>query len=189
VDDRSVIAAQLRREPRAFLRVAHRCPFGFPAATEQHPYDEAGKPFPTGFYLTCPRLVTAVARLEAAGGVERWSEAVRTNRRLAWSLRRANRKQRRRRRKLARSASLLIDNGASLELGIAGVGSGAQLKCLHAHVAFALANPGYTLGERIAAEIRPLWPKRCRERRRCGSRSGPGAGDPNTRAKARGRRL
>src|SRR5450759_3859009 len=59
VDDRSIVGAQIGREPRAFLRVAARCPFGFPAVTEQKPYDDEGKPFPTGFYLTCPELVAA----------------------------------------------------------------------------------------------------------------------------------
>jgi hypothetical protein len=35
------------------------------------------------------------------------------------------------------------------------------LKCLHAHAAFALARPGYLLGERILAELEPLWPETC----------------------------
>ena len=185
MDDRAVIAAQLGREPRAFLRVACRCPFGFSAVTEQKPYDKDGKPFPTGFYLTCPHLVVSVAKLEAAGGVERWSEAVKSSRRLAWSLRLANRKQRRRRRRLARSLGPFVDGGASLGLGIAGSGNRDRLKCLHAHVAFALANPGYKLGELITAELQPLWPARCRSRTKCRSRTGPSVrpGD------AKGRRL
>ncbi|MGD0273255.1 MAG: DUF501 domain-containing protein [Gaiellaceae bacterium] len=177
MDDRSVIAAQLGREPRAFLRVAYRCPFGFPAVTEQKPYDKDGKPFPTGFYLTCPHLVASVARLEAAGAVERWSEATQRSRRLAWSLRLANRKQRRRRRHLARPLGPFVDDGASLGLGIAGVGNRDRLKCLHAHVAFALANPGYKLGELIAGELQPLWPTRCRSRSKgCRSRTKPPVG-------------
>ncbi|MBA2383067.1 MAG: DUF501 domain-containing protein, partial [Actinobacteria bacterium] len=72
-DDRALVERQLGRPSRAFRRVAVRCPFGAPAVTEQAPYDEDGKPFPTTYYLTCPQLVAAVARLEAAGGVERWS--------------------------------------------------------------------------------------------------------------------
>src|SRR5207247_1898188 len=40
----------------------------------------------------------------------------------------------------------------------AGAGS---LKCLHAHVAFALARPGYELGQRIVEELEPLWPASC----------------------------
>jgi hypothetical protein len=173
MDDRSIIAAQIGREPRAFSRVAARCPFGLPAVSEQKPYDDEGKPFPTGFYLTCPELVAAVARLEAAGGVERWSEEVRKSRRLRWSLWRANRKQRRLRRKVARSVGVMLDGGASLDLGISGSRSTRNLKCLHAHVAFALGNPGYELGERIVAELQPLWPARCRSRRACRPSSKP----------------
>jgi hypothetical protein len=181
VNDRPIVAAQLGREPRAFLRVAHRCPFGFPAVTEQRPYDDQGKPFPTGFYLTCPHLVASVSRLEAAGGVERWSEAVRSSRRLAWSLRRANHRQRRRRRALAGRSDQLLDAGASLATGIAGSAKSDRLKCLHAHVAFALANPGYRLGELILAELQPLWPGRCAVSRGCGSRAEPAQGVLETR--------
>jgi hypothetical protein len=50
------------------------------------------------------------------------------------------------------------DHGASLDLGIGGSGAPANLKCLHAHAAFALARPGYVLGERIVAEVEPFWP-------------------------------
>jgi hypothetical protein len=53
------------------------------------------------------------------------------------------------------------DRGASLDYGIGGSRRGGSLKCLHAHVAFALARPGYELGERIAAEVDPRWPSRC----------------------------
>ena len=65
VDDREIVARQLGRSPRAFRRVAVRCPFGRPAITEQQPYDDDGEPFPTTYYLTCPHLVAAVSRLEA----------------------------------------------------------------------------------------------------------------------------
>src|ERR687884_227787 len=113
MDDRAVVARQLGREPRAFRRVVVRCPFGRPAVTEQSPYDGAGEPFPTTYYLTCPHLVAAVSRLEAAGGVERWSARVEAEPELA-------------------------------------------------HVAFALAQPGYELGQEIAAELpQPMWPSRC----------------------------
>ena len=42
--------------------------------------------------------------------------------------------------------------------GIGGQTRTGGLKCLHAHAAFALARPGYELGERILAEVEPLWP-------------------------------
>jgi hypothetical protein len=160
VTDRELVVRQLGREPRAFHRVAVRCPFGAPAVTEQQPYTDDGEPFPTTYYLTCPHLVAAVSRLEAAGGVERWSAAVREDAELAASLAAADDEQRRIRRELARD-SQGSDGGASLEFGVGGSRRSGSLKCLHAHVAFALARPGYELGTRIAGELEPLWPDRC----------------------------
>jgi hypothetical protein len=160
MDDRAVVEQQLGRPPRAFLRVVCRCPFGWPAVTEQSPYDDEGEPFPTTYYLTCPQLVAAVSRLEAAGGVERWTHAAERDPVLADSLRRATEEQREVRRELA-PAMPGPDEGASLELGIGGSSRPERLKCLHAHVAFAMARPGYELGERILDEIDPLWPGTC----------------------------
>jgi hypothetical protein len=144
VDDRAVVERQLGRPPRAFRGVVVRCPFGRPAVTEQAPYDERGEPFPTTFWLTCKHLVAAIARLEAAGGVERWSERVECERDLALSLRDATAEQRRLR--------------PELPVGIGGASRAGSLKCLHAHAAFALARPGYELGDRILAEVPSLWP-------------------------------
>ena len=143
--DRALIERQLGRPPRAFRRVAVRCPHGRPAVTEQLPYDDSGEPFPTTFYLTCPALVAAVSRLEAAGGVERWSTRLTEDPELAASLAQAHEEQRRLR--------------PELPLGVGGAQPGARsLKCLHAHAAYALARPGYVLGEAILAELQPLWP-------------------------------
>jgi hypothetical protein len=153
MDDRAVVALQIGREPRAFRRVAVPCPFGLPAVTEQEPFDAAGRPFPTTYYLTCPHLVAAVSRLEAAGGVERWTGAAETDPALADSLRGANEEQRHLRRELAGDR-----NDPSLDLGVGGAGRHGSLKCLHAHVAFALARPGYELGERVFAEVTDPWP-------------------------------
>jgi hypothetical protein len=158
VDDRALVERQIGRAPRAFRRVVLRCPFGAPAVTEQWAYDERGEPFPTTYYLTCRYLVAAIARLEAAGGVERWSSQLTRDAVLADSLALANERQRALRRELVREPAG-TDGGASLELGIGGTASDARgLKCLHAHAAFALANPGYELGARILAEVDPLWP-------------------------------
>ena len=159
--DRDVVARQIGREPRAFRRVAVRCPFGLPAITEQSPYDSAGDPFPTTYYVTCRHLVAAISRLEAAGGVERWTREAEEDPVLAASRADADARQREIRRALAADAATRNDGGASLELGVGGAGRSGSLKCLHAHVAFALASPGYELGDRIVAELDPLWPERC----------------------------
>ena len=160
MDDRAVVELQLGRTPRAFRRVALRCPYGAPAVTEQAPYDAAGEPFPTTYYLTCRHLVAAVSRLEAAGGIERWSTVITQDAKLADSLARATEEQRAVRRELA-DGHVGREGGASLELGIGGSSRPEKLKCLHAHAAFALARPGYELGEEILAEIEPRWPARC----------------------------
>ena len=147
-DDRTIVARQIGREPRAFRRVVVRCPFGRPAVTEQAAFGSDGQPFPTTFWLTCPAAVAKVSRLEAAGGVDRWSAAAREQPELAESLARADAEQRSLRPELA--------------VGIGGARDDAgTLKCLHAHVAFALARPGYELGERILRELDPLFPERC----------------------------
>jgi hypothetical protein len=157
MDDRALVERQLGRPPRAFRRVAVRCPYGAPAVTEQQPYDTLGEPFPTTYYLTCPHLVAAVARLEAAGGVERWSGELERDVELGEDLERATAEQRQLRLELA-DGRTGQDGGASLELGIGGSRNPRRLKCLHAHAAFALARPGYRLGERVLAEVEPLWP-------------------------------
>jgi hypothetical protein len=146
--DREIVARQIGREPRAFVGVVVRCPFGQPAVTEQAPFDERGTPFPTQYYVTCRYLAAQIARLEAAGGVERWSAAAAEDDALRRSLERANDEQRALR--------------PELDLGVGGARRGAgTLKCLHAHVAFALARPGYELGEHILDELRPPWPDVC----------------------------
>lgn len=159
-DDRATVEHQLGRPVRAFARVVRRCPHGLPAVTEQAPYDDAGEPFPTTYYLTCRHLISAVSRLEAGGGVARWSELARRDPALAASLERATAEQRALRRELA-GGTTGRDGGASLGLGIGGSSRPGGLKCLHAHAAFALARPGYELGERILAEVPERWPERC----------------------------
>ena len=147
MDDSRVVSWQLGRPARPFRRVAARCAHGFPAVTEQAPFGPDGEPFPTTFYLTCPWLVAGISRLEAEGGVERYSRAAQEDAELGESLVRADAEQRRLR--------------PELPVGIAGTSRRENLKCLHAHAAFALAHPGYELGERIAAELPRLWPDAC----------------------------
>jgi hypothetical protein len=147
VTDEEVVEHQLGRKPRAFRGVAVRCPFGRPAVTEQAPFDEVGRPFPTEFWVTCSYLVAAISRVEAAGGVDRWSRAAADDPELALSLAAAHEAQRRERPELA--------------VGIGGSTRSGSLKCLHAHAAFALARPGYELGDRILAELPSLWPSSC----------------------------
>jgi hypothetical protein len=143
MDDQAVVSRQLGRPARPFRRVAVRCEHGFPAVTEQPAFTDDGSPFPTTYYLTCPWLVAALARAEAEGGVSRWTRAAAEDPALGESLVRADAEQRRLR--------------PELDVGIAGTRTPGALKCLHAHAAFALARPGYELGERIVEEVGERW--------------------------------
>jgi hypothetical protein len=162
-DDVLAVAAQLGRSPHPLSRVTVRCPYGFPAAVEDLPYDAGGAPFPTLHYLTCPTFVAAVSRLESAGGVRRWARRAAADAALHRSLVAAAAVTRRRRRLLAaRSGAPMRDAGASLSTGVAGVRDPVAVKCLHAHVAHALSHPAYLFGQAVAAEVAQPW---CDDRR------------------------
>ena len=80
--------------------------------------------------------------------MERWSRAAAEDPELAASLENGNAEQRVLR--------------PELEVGIGGSRPEAGgLKCLHAHIAFALARPGYELGERMLEELGEPWPSVC----------------------------
>ena len=134
MDDAAIVEQQLGRPPRAFRRVAVRCPFGRPAVTEQRPFDDTGAPFPTQFWLTCPHLVAQLSRLEAGGGVDALDA-----RRRATTPARA--------RASPRPTRSSASSGRSFPAGSAARRRTGSLKCLHAHAAFALARPGYELGD------------------------------------------
>jgi hypothetical protein len=173
--DLPTIAAQLGRDPHPIARVVGRCPFGFPAVVEDLPYDERGAPFPTLYYLTCPTFVAAVSRLESDGGVRRWAARAAADPGLRRSLVDAAAVSRRRRRLLAaRLAAPMHDGGSSLATGVAGVRDPAAVKCLHAHVAHAVAHPAYLFGRAVLAEVRDPWcdDRRCAEPGGGGSRRG-----------------
>jgi uncharacterized protein len=156
-EDVEALSRQLGRAPRGLADVAVRCPYGRPAVVSQHAYLEAGEPFPTTYYLTCPAAVAAVSALEDAGGVARYERLVAADAGARASYRHGAELQ----RSLRRPAAVMADGGDSLILGIGGTARDGAVKCLHAHAAFALAQPGYALGQRVVEEAGPLFPEEC----------------------------
>jgi len=134
--------------------VAVRCPFGRPAVIEQAAYLADGTPFPTTYFLTCPHAVARVGALESAGGVDRYERLVAEDGAVAAEYGAGAARQ----RALRRPAARMADDGASLALGVGGTSRDGAVKCLHAHAAFALAQPDYAFGRRIVAEAEPLFP-------------------------------
>ena len=155
-EDIEIIAAQLQRRPRGLAGLAYRCPCGKPAVVTTKPRLADGTPFPTTYYLTCPRAHAACSTLESRGLMVAMSRRLSRDASLAEAYRRAHQ-------------AYLADRE---DLGdvpeIAGVSAGGmpdRVKCLHALAAHALAagrgvNP---LGDEALAELGQFWIPPCLE--------------------------
>src|SRR5215472_108045 len=147
--DAEVVALQLGRPPRGLRRVAHRCPCGLPDVVETAPRLPDGTPFPTLYYLTCPRATAAMSRLEAAGVMRQMQRRLAEDAELRAAYQAAHRDY------LARRA------GAARAAGVAPLPPGTQsaggmpdrVKCLH-ELAVPGANP---LGREATAQAGPWW--------------------------------
>ena len=151
--DRDVIARQLGRPPRALTAVAHRCPCGQPDVVETSPRLEDGTPFPTLYYLTCPRASAAASRLESTGRMRVWQDELGTDPELAAGYRAAHEAYLATRDAAARPGEPVLETRAT-----AG-GMPDRVKCLHALAGHALAagtgvNP---IGDRAVEEMGEWW--------------------------------
>jgi hypothetical protein len=155
IDERDVVAvtAQLGREPRGLRAVAHRCPCGLPDVVETAPRLRDGTPFPTLYYLTCPRAASAIGTLEAGGLMRAMTARLAADRRLADAYEAAHRDYLHRRDEAARAAALEpLPEGTQSSGGMP-----SRVKCLHALVAHELAAPGANPFGREALEELPDW--------------------------------
>jgi uncharacterized protein len=148
--DEQVVAAQLGRAPRDSVGVAHRCPCGNPDVIETAPRLRDGSPFPTLYYLTCPRATSAVGTLEASGLMTEMTARLHVDGELA----RAHR--------AAHEAYLADRDRLSPVPEIAQVSAGGmpdRVKCLHVLVAHALAaGPGVNpLGDEALSRLPDWW--------------------------------
>ena len=140
VDDRALVERQIGRRPRAFRRVVARCPYGTPAVTEQEPYDDDGRAVPDDLLpdLPAPRRRGLTPRGRRRG------RALERGGRRGSALRPMSTRRGAQRGDPNRACCRAhgADHGGSLYCGYRRLTEPAELKCLHAHVAFALANPG-----------------------------------------------
>jgi uncharacterized protein len=134
----AVVALQLGRPPRGLRQVAHRCPCGLPDVVETAPRLADGTPFPTLYYLTCPRAVAAISRLEAAGVMRQMQERLAGDAALRAAYLAAHRDYLVRRDEAARGSGVApLPSGTQSAGGMPG-----RVKCLHALAAHELAVPG-----------------------------------------------
>jgi hypothetical protein len=148
--DLAAVAAQLGRPPRGTRAVAHRCPCELPDVVETSPRLADGTPFPTLYYLTCPRASAICGRLESAGVMREMTARLAEDPELAARYRAAHADY------LARRDA--IEAVPEIEGSSAG-GMPGRVKCLHALLAHALAvGPGVNpFGDEARGLAEPWW--------------------------------
>lgn len=158
--DEQVITQQLGRMPRGVVGIAWRCPCGKPGVVATEPRLPDGTPFPTTYYLTCPRATAACSTLEASGLMAEMTERLESDPQLAADYRRAH-------------EAYLADREALGHVPeIAGISAGGmptRVKCLHVLAAHALAaGPGVNpLGDETLVALGEFWTRPCLEDEVC----------------------
>ena len=152
--DEAIIRAQLQRPPRGVAGIAYRCPCGKPAVVLTRPRLDDGTPFPTLYYLTCPRAVAACSALESQGLMAQMTQRLSDDRDLARAYRQAHDHYLEDRERLESVPEIT---------GISAGGMPDRVKCLHALVAHSLAageglNP---LGDEALREVWMFWSRPC----------------------------
>lgn len=148
-DDLRAVEAQLGRPPRDIVAVAHRCACGQPDVVMTQPRLSDGTPFPTTYYLTCPRATAAASTLEAEQVMKQMESDLASDPALADGYRRAH-------------EAYLHDRNAIAYVpeidGISAGGMPTRVKCLHVLMAHALAaGPGVNLLGDRALKLAGEW--------------------------------
>ncbi|MDO9485959.1 MAG: DUF501 domain-containing protein [Actinomycetota bacterium] len=149
-EDLRLIAQQLGRSARGFEGVAHRCACGAPDVVRTSPRLPDGTPFPTTFYLTCPRLASAIGTLESQGLMREMEMRLHNDPALAAAYQRAHEHYLANRSELGEVAEIA---------GISAGGMPDRVKCLHVLAAHSLAaGPGINpLGDEVLATLDAWW--------------------------------
>jgi len=146
-EDFSAVSAQLGREPRSVIEVAHRCSCGQPDVLKTAPRLEDGTPFPTLYYMTCPKATGAIGTLEANGVMKELADELAADPELAASYEKAH--------DIYLSQREAIEQVSEIA-GISAGGMPTRVKCLHVLIGHALAaGPGVNpLGDRALAMLK-----------------------------------
>jgi len=129
-EDLAAVSAQLGRPARGVHAVAHRCACGLPDVVQTLPRLPDGTPFPTLYYLTCPRATSAIGTLEADGVMREMTQRLADEPELAAAYARAHRAYVEERERLDIVPELR---------GVSAGGMPERVKCLHVLVGHSLA--------------------------------------------------
>ncbi len=154
--DAAAVTSQLGRPVRGEATVAWRCPCGRPGVVATKPRLPDGTPFPTTYYLTCPRATAACSTLESEGLMAEMTARLAVDPDLAERYARAHRAY------LDDRAALADEPVPELD-GVSAGGMPDRVKCLHALAAHALAaGPGVNpLGDHSLQRIDEFWRRPC----------------------------
>ncbi|RQN10229.1 DUF501 domain-containing protein [Aeromicrobium camelliae] len=132
------------------VEVSSRCPSGHPNVVKTEPRLPDGTPFPTLYYLTCPRLAGAIGTLEASGLMAEWTERLAEDEELAAAYRRAHESYLAEREALGHVEEIA---------GISAGGMPTRVKCLHVLAGHSLAKgPGVNpLGDETLRLLGDWW--------------------------------
>lgn len=148
--DLAAVGEQLGRPSRATRAVAHRCPCGRPDVVQTMPRLPDGTPFPTLYYLTCPRATAECSRLESGGVMKQMARRLSEDPELLHRYQEAHDSYLAEREKIGHVPEIA---------GISAGGMPDRVKCLHVLLGHALAagagvNP---LGDEVIEMIEPWW--------------------------------
>ncbi|MGJ9411344.1 DUF501 domain-containing protein [Aeromicrobium sp. CF4.19] len=148
--DLDAVAEQLGRPPRGTVEVSSRCPSGHPNVVKTEPRLPDGTPFPTLYYVTCPRLAGAIGTLEASGLMADMTARLVEDEELATQYAAAHEHYLREREAIGHVPE--ID-------GISAGGMPTRVKCLHVLVGHSLAEgPGLNpLGDEAIRLLGDYW--------------------------------
>ena len=153
--DEVAIHAQLGREPRGIQEVGHRCPCGNPDVVTTQPRLPNGTPFPTTYYLTCPRAASRIGTLEGSGLMKQMQDRLGEDPELAQAYRGAHDAYLAAREEIGRQAGMDVPEIAGITAG----GMPERVKCLHVLAGQSLAqgrgvNP---LGDEVLDLLGDWW--------------------------------
>ena len=144
------VSEQLGRPARSIHPVAHRCPCGNPDVVATEPRLDDGTPFPTTFYLTCPRAASRIGTLEASGLMAEMTQRLQDDPELAAAYRRAHERYLEYRESIGHVEEIA---------GVSAGGMPNRVKCLHVLAGQSLGmgrgvNP---LGDEVVDALAEYW--------------------------------
>ena len=146
-EDFASVRAQLGRDPRSVIEVAHRCSCGKPDVLKTSPRLDDGTPFPTLYYMTCPKATGAIGTLEANGVMKELADAIAADPELAAQYEAAH--------EIYLAQREAIEHVEEIA-GISAGGMPTRVKCLHVLIGHSLAaGPGVNpLGDMALAMLK-----------------------------------